>query len=213
MIWLFSLCAMGATEWSGIDPTTVAVVGEPTWMAPEDGWVAPVLDDEGGTVRVFVADSVGEAESWAEDTIEGLGRDLAHVPLPAETAWGDMDRVVVFRDGNVAVHVHRPAGAAMDLGERLLDALGPASGEAAAPSITSDGFHVSVDGSWVAVSFRAPPRLDDTTMLPIPLRVIPTGSQAAVVHGDPTRIDATVWDRFGRSATVTWHASVDAPAP
>lgn len=195
--------ALAAGPAAGIRPQDVAMLGAPTWLEP--GWTAPVLDAEGGSVRIHVAATDAEAAAWLSGILKARPDGVPPVfPLADTEAYGNGWSFVGFREGNVAGVVVRPSGAAADLAQRLVDAIEHDVPAPQPPVVEVNGQEVRVLGEWANVVVRPAPRLDPFTLLPKPIQVIPTGPGERFLGAEPDRLTVVVWDPFGRTAEVSW---------
>jgi hypothetical protein len=196
---------LAAGPYAGIAPEAVEVLGTPVYLSPEAGWSAPIADEGGGRVRVFVAHTRDEATRWLYDRRAATPERLPPYPF-GEEGYGNGYSRLFYREHNVAVVVERPDGGALDLAERLQGALAEPSPWPTAPTLEFDGRIARVDGEWAQVAFRAAPLVDPETFLPKPIRVIPLTPGVAEVGAPPPRLSVTVWDQYGRFAEVEWKA-------
>lgn len=156
MTGLWTLVLAGALH-TGVPVRGVAGVGEPSFVAPSEGWTASI---DGGLLRVFVGRAEGDAADWVARQRALLVRAPEPLPGLGDEAWGDGDGLVLFRDGNVGVLVRAPAEARA-LAERVRAALvddgsawprGPAlvAGEGAWTLPVSQGYSVMFRGGLLA---------------------------------------------------------------
>lgn len=204
--------AAATTTHSGIRVDQVSLLGNPVYLDEPSGWIADVLDQDGGTVRVSVSQDVDAAQRVFDDLVQATGRDLPDLPMGAEQSMGDGYRTALWRDANVVVSVQRPNAGALELSTMLFEALEATGPWPGAPSVTLSDGEVRVDGTWTYVTFRHPLVLDPFTLKTRPVRLIPTSRQS-IAHDDAVRkVDVTAWDAYGRSVHATWHAPVPADA-
>ncbi|MBW1877109.1 MAG: hypothetical protein JRI25_00600 [Deltaproteobacteria bacterium] len=201
---LIAMVAFGAGPYAGIAPEAVEVLGTPVFLSPEAGWSAPIMDEGGGRVRVFVAHTEEEARRWLAE--RRVTAERVPVYPFGEEGYGNGHSRLLYREHNVVVVVERPGGGALDLADRLQSALTEYSPWPTTPTLAFDGRIARVDGEWAQVAFRAAPVTDPATFLPKPIRVIPLAPGVAEVGVPPTRLSVTVWDRYGRFAEVEWEA-------
>jgi len=200
---LIATAALAGGPYAGIAPDAVQVLGPPVFLSPEAGWSAPIADEGGGRVRVFVGHTADEATRWLYDQRGAFPERLPPYPF-GEEGYGNGYSRLFYREDNVAVVVERPGGAALDLAERLEGALAEASPWPRAPALTFDGHIAHIDGEWAQVVFHAAPVIDPETFLPKPIRVIPLTPGTAELGVPPARLSVTVWDRYGRFAEAVW---------
>jgi hypothetical protein len=203
MWWMVATALAGTV----LSPDASPVLGAPSWLAAPDaeaasGWEAPILDDQPGRVRVWVHADVDAAKKQFASAKEGLFP--RQVPLGADDSAGDPGVHVVFRQGELVVEVQRPAGAAVDLGERLLKAVRDGGAWPGEPSVRVVDGLLSVAGTWSEQSVTLAPRLDRTTFRSAPTPVVRNAEGRVVVPAGTRWVEVRVWDRYGRSSKTRW---------
>jgi hypothetical protein len=205
--WWFSLGWAG----QGIDPAAVELLGAPTYLAPEYGWSAPVLDEKPGRVRVWVHADVAAAEVRFVALRGELGS--AHeLPLEGAVAvWNGLDQAVL-RVGDLVARVERPQGGAGDLAERLLLGVVQAGAWPVAPAPEVVEGRLVLGPGWRESRVRRAAEVQRTTdgrLLGLPkLAVRPEVRDEAgqLVLRSGESIELLVWDLFGRGHTVVVQA-------
>jgi len=200
---LLASTALAAGLYAGVAVEALPILSQPVFLESESGWVATVDDEAGGTVRLLVAPTEGDAAAWYELAMHATGRDLPAVPIPADQAHGDAHALVLFREGNVVGEVRRPRGGAYELCSLVLEALEPHQPWPDPPEVSREGSRLQVAGDWAQVTVRPHLLVDPDTLLPRPVRVVPTGSGRYLVGTGEVPVTITVWDRFGRAAVST----------
>jgi hypothetical protein len=197
---------VAASAGSGLDPSALAVVGEPTYLAPALGWTAPVLDETQGSVRVWVYPDLAGAATQFATLREALGAAAPLLPIGADEGTGNGLDLALFRQGEVVVQVVRPEGAAGDLAGRLLAAVRDAGEWPEQPKVNVVDGALVVHGTWAFVRVAQPPLVRRRRMgdgLPVldtrPLVRSETGA-VKVTSGEQVRV--LVWDAFGRGHDV-----------
>ena len=205
MLLLLSMTvAFGAELHAGIDPGTVPLLGEPVYVTPISGWSAPIEEESGGQVRVFVTRSAADASERWDAELAQRPPVRSRVPFGDAMMIGDGWTWALVRDGNLVLRLERPGGEVLDLAQRLLGAIVDDVAWPAAPRVTLVGTTVRAEGPWVYARFTAPPRLDRHTYLPTPVTIVPSGPLEATVPVGTPKVRAVAWDRFGRDSTGEW---------
>jgi len=100
---------------TGVPVTGIEGLGKPTFQTSQTGWSAVVED---GFVRVYVGRTEGAAHAWVLDRKKALRKQdpTANPGLLAlsgvSDVHGDGKKLILFRDGNVAICVrHKHEGA------------------------------------------------------------------------------------------------------
>ena len=210
-MWMWSIAM--AVAGSGIPFDAVPLV-ESVVFLPEGGWAGTIADEQVGACRVFVGQTENDAQVWLDAQSSWLPREtLPAVPFPAAVARGDTVRVLAFREGNVAVAIHRPSGAVLQVAQRLLDAIEEDSPWPADPVVAAGNGRLKVTGEWADVRFVAPSSLDLETFLPMLPSVVPVGAGEVAIGDDVHSVTVQTWDRFGRTAIVPWSRNSGAQIP
>lgn len=197
---IIAMAAFAGDMHAGIPVDASVLLGNTVFL--EHGWSAPVLDGNGGNVAVYVGHGDQDARDWMLGRMRDRGTPA--LPIGAEESMGNGHNVAAFRDGNVAVVVERPGGRAQELATVLFEAIEDEVPWPQSPMVQVQGVHVSVDGLWANVAIRPAPSVEPGSLIPRPIRVIPTGSNAAVLGHETHRMTVVVWDRYGRTATQIW---------
>jgi hypothetical protein len=183
---------------AGVDPARVTGLGRVVYMAPESGWSAPLADGS-GTVRVFVGHGDTDAGTFYESKV--LGRAGAPLAL-GDASWHDEDEAFI-RDGNLVISVS--AADAKGVAARILGRAVGFEHWPPTPDVVVSGRNVRVDGSWASVLFiGGEARAADGTRTRTV--IVPTGAKTGRIDGtlDPSSIQVTAWDKYGRVVMTTW---------
>jgi hypothetical protein len=201
--------AAAALASGGLDPTSIDVLGAPTYLAPELGWTAPVLDSQPGRVRVWMHRDEAEAVARfeAQRALQTRTRELE---AGADQAVGNGLDLVLLREAELVAIIERPEGEALDLAERLVAAIKQAGPWPEAPGISVTDGHLEVGGRWAEVRVvRAPGvrRVTDGLLTGLPgLSVSPVvrdeEGRLAVRSGEV--VEVLCWDVFGRGSVVRY---------
>jgi hypothetical protein len=175
-------------------------------VTPISGWSAPIEEEAGGQVRVFVARSDAEAAARWDEELATRPPVRSTFPFGEVLVTSDGWSWALVRDGNLVIRIDRPGGEVLDFTQRLLDGVVDGIAWPEPPQVTVIGRTARVEGPWVNARFTSPPRLDRRTYLPSPVTIVPSGPLEAKLPAGTSKVRVVAWDRFGRDSVGEWVA-------